>query len=92
MGLLWIAVACGVIGLLGGRWWALLVPVARWAGIALFLVINDGWYGAGWGDFGIAFNVITAILSVLLAAAGVGLRASIRSRPGCGSTRRSLRH
>jgi hypothetical protein len=92
MGLLWIAVACGLIGLFVGRWWALLVPVVLWGGIALFLVINDGWYGAGWGDFGIALNVITAILSVLLAAAGVGLRGNMRSRRGRGSTRPSLPH
>ena len=92
MGLLWIAVACGLIGLFVGRWWVLLVPVALWAGIALFLVVNDGWYGAGWGDFGIALNVATAILSVLLAAAGVGMRSTLRSRPGRGSRRRSLPH
>ena len=92
MGLLWIAVACGLIGLFVGRWWAILIPVVLWAGIALFLVINGGWYGAGWGDYGIALNVITAILSVLLAAAGVGLRASLRSGPSRGSRRRSLPH
>lgn len=74
MSLLGIAVACGAVGLLVGQWWALTVPVVLWSGIAVFLVINDGWYGAGWGDFGIAFNVTAAALSVLLAAAGVALR------------------
>jgi len=72
--LLGIAAACGLLGLLVGRWWALIVPVMLWSAIALFLVINDGWYGAGWGDFGIASNVIAAALSVLLAAVGVALR------------------
>ena len=90
MELLWIVVACGLVGLLIGRWWALLVPVVLWAGIALFLLVNDGWYGAGWGDFGIALNVITAILSVLLAAAGVGLRAPGRTGPGRRSSPPSL--
>ncbi len=78
MSLLWIAVACGVVGLLVGTWRALLLPVVLWTGIGAFLIINDGWYGAGWGDFGIALNIITAIVSVVLTAAGVAVRNGAR--------------
>jgi len=92
MGLLWIPVVCGLIGLLVGRWWALVVPVVLWAAITLFLVVNDGWYGAGWGDFGIALNVIAAILSVVFAAAGLGLHGIFRSGGRRRSSRRSLPH
>ena len=74
MELLWIAAACGIAGLLAGRWLALLVPVALWSAIALFLVVNNGWTGDGWGDFGIAFNIVVAILSVALTALGVAAR------------------
>jgi hypothetical protein len=45
-----------------------------WLGIAVFLILNNGWYGAGWGDFGIELNVVTALLSVAAAAVGVGAR------------------
>jgi hypothetical protein len=51
-----------------------LAAIGVWVGIAVFLVYNDGWYGAGWGDFGILLNVIVAVLTVLGAAAGVGAR------------------
>ncbi len=80
MALLLIAVTCGLAGLLVGRWWALLVPAAVWAGTAVFLVGNDGWEGAGWGDFGVALSVIAAVLSLLLAAAGVRLHGGLRRR------------
>ena len=83
MGLIWIVVACGIVGLLIGRWRAILVPIVLWAGIAIFLVLNDGWYGDGWGDFGVALNVIAAFLSLLAAAVGVGVR-RLTSRRGAG--------
>lgn len=76
--LLLIVVSCGVAGFLIGRWRALLVPVVLWGGLLLFVVINDGWYGEGWGDFGVAFNILSALLTVLLTAAGVVLRVAIR--------------
>jgi hypothetical protein len=78
--LLGVAVACGLVGLLVGQWWAIIVPVVVWSANALFLVINGGWHGAGWGDFGIAFNVMAAALSMLLAAVGIALRRNATPR------------
>lgn len=59
-----------------GTWWLLAAPVVVSAGVTGFLIINDGWYGAGWGDFGVEFNLLVAALSVLGAAAGVAFRKS----------------
>jgi hypothetical protein len=74
MGLLLVPVAFFVLGLIAGRRWTVLAAIGVWAGIALFLVLNDGWSRAGCGDFGILLNVIVAALTVLAAAAGVGAR------------------
>ena len=46
--------------------------------VAMFLVLNNGWYGAGWGDGGIAWNVLVACLTVAGAAAGVAAGRSLR--------------
>ena len=72
-----------VAGLVIGRWWVVAAALATWIGLAMFLYVNDGWHGAGWGDFGIAFNVISAAVTVIGAAVGVGLRyaASGMARP-----------
>ena len=80
MEVLAIAVACGLLGLLAGRRWVLGVVIALWAGIAVFLVLNDGWEGNGWGDGGVALTAVAAVLSLLLAAAGVRLRAGRSAR------------
>ena len=74
MGLLLLPVAFFLLGLVVGRWWTVLAAIGVWAAIALFLVVNDGWHGAGWGDFGVLLNVIAAVLTVAGAAAGVGAR------------------
>ena len=78
MELLLVPLGCALAGLAIGRWIALLLPVIVWAGIATFLILNDGWYGHGWGDNGIALNAIAAILSVLATAAGIGVRQALR--------------
>jgi hypothetical protein len=74
VGLLLLPVAFFVFGLVAGRWWTVLAAIGMWGGIAVFLIVNDGWYGHGWGDGGILLNVIVAVLTVLAAAAGVGAR------------------
>ena len=79
MALLLLPVAFFVLGLIVGRWWTVLAAIAVWAGIAVFLIVNDGWHGAGWGDGGILLNVTVAVATVISAAAGVGAR-SIRDR------------
>jgi hypothetical protein len=63
-----------VAGFAFGRWWVVFSAAATWIVLAVFLYVNDGWYGAGWGDFGIAFNVMAAVATVVGSAVGVGLR------------------
>ena len=63
-----------VAGYVIGRWRFLLVVLGIWLGIAIFLRENSGWYGAGWGAFGVLLNVIWALMTFGLAAIGVGLR------------------
>jgi hypothetical protein len=74
MWLLMLPVAFFGLGLIVGRWWAVVAAVVAWGGIAAYLILNDGWHGAGWGDGGILLNVIVAVSTVLAAAAGVGAR------------------
>jgi hypothetical protein len=74
MVLLILPAAFAVAGLVIGRWWVVAAALATWIALAVFLYANNGWHGAGWGEFGIAFNVIAAVATVLGAALGVGLR------------------
>jgi hypothetical protein len=57
-----------------GRWRFLVVVLAVWLGIAIFLRENNGWFGAGWGDAGILITAIWALLTFGLAALGIALR------------------
>jgi peptidoglycan/LPS O-acetylase OafA/YrhL len=89
MELLYIPLAFLVLGLVVGRWWLTAVSILFCLAVVAFLVANDGWHGNGWGEFGIAWNVIVAVLTVGAAALGVGLRDAARrlhwpprSRPG----------
>ena len=69
-------------GAVFGTWWYLSVPVVVLAGAAVFLIANNGWYGAGWGDFGVELNLLAAALSLLAAAAGVALGKAARGVHG----------
>ena len=71
-------VAPAILGFLIGRWRFLLVAIGVWIGIAIFLRENNGWYGAGWGDFGIELNVLWAVLTCLSAVVGIALRRGVR--------------
>ena len=69
---------------------ALAVVVARWSSVAItvgvvavitvYLVVNDGWHGAGWGEGGIALNVAVGALAIAAAVLGVALGKSLRRR------------
>jgi hypothetical protein len=52
--LLSIIVLAGSIALavIVGRWSFVGITVLLVGSIAAYLVVNDGWYGAGWGEFG----------------------------------------
>jgi hypothetical protein len=71
--LLLFPIAFLVIGVAVGRWWVVAAAVGVVGAVAFFLVLNDGWYGAGWGDFGIALNVVMGALTVVLAVVGVAV-------------------
>ena len=72
--ILFVPLAFGVVGYAVGRWWAIALAVATCVGVAAFLLANDGWYGNGWGDFGVELNVLVGCLTVAAAAAGVAAR------------------
>jgi hypothetical protein len=63
----------GAIGIPAGRRAipAIQGPVLVLGGAAAFLVANNGWYGNGWGDFGIAWNEVVGLLRVLATSIGV---------------------
>ncbi len=92
MDLVGVAVAFVVVGLLVGRWWALIFPIALWCGLTIFLIANNGGYGHGWGDNGVAFIVIAAILSVVLTAVGVAVRRAVRKGRTRGATEAATPH
>jgi hypothetical protein len=54
-----------------------LRPAATWTGIAIFLRVNHGWYGHGWGDFAVTVTVFIACLTVLASALGPAMRAAL---------------
>ncbi|MGI8726896.1 MAG: hypothetical protein ACR2K6_04365 [Solirubrobacterales bacterium] len=71
-----------VIGFVWSTWKAPLVVAATLALVAVFLVINDGWYGAGWGEFGIQLNLMFAASVQLGVTLGTfAAKLSRRSRP-----------
>ena len=76
--LLAIPVAFVVAGFVIGRWWVVLGAVATWVALAIYLYVNNGWFGAGWGEFGIAYNVVAAAATIYGAAIGVALRSAAR--------------
>lgn len=74
MALVILPIAFVVAGVLIGRWWVVAGAVATWIGLAIYLYANNGWHGHGWGDFGVAFNMLSLAATVLGAALGVGVR------------------
>jgi hypothetical protein len=77
-----LPIGFAILGALIGRWWVVFAALLTWLALAAFLFANDGWYGAGWGDFGIAFNVIAAIATVVGAAVGVGAQRIVAAKSG----------
>lgn len=59
------------LGLILGRWFVIVLPALIWFAAVVFLKLNNGWHGFGWGDFGIEWNVIVALASLLAVAVGV---------------------
>jgi hypothetical protein len=68
------------LGFWSRRWSFVAATLMICAAVAAFLWINDGWYGAGWGDFGVAYNVIAGALVIIGVVVGVSVgRASDRA-------------
>ena len=61
------------VGFWARRWTFVASTVMLCLAIAAFLWLNDGWYGAGWGDFGVAYNVIAGVSMVVGVALGVAI-------------------
>jgi hypothetical protein len=74
MFLLAFPIGFAIAGAVIGRLWVVLAAMVTWGALGIYLVANNGWYGHGWGEFGVAFNVIAAVATVLAAAVGVGVR------------------
>ena len=69
-------VLVAVLGYAVGRWWIVPVAATCCVGVAVLLVANNGWYGHGWGDFGVGLNVFVGCLTVAAAAVGVAMRSA----------------
>jgi hypothetical protein len=87
--LLALPIGFGIAGLLVGRWWVVIAAMAGWAILAAFLYFNNGWYGNGWGEFGVMFNVLAAAATIIAAAGGVAVRQTA-TRSSRGTAARAL--
>ncbi len=55
--------------------WRYVAATAVLFGLAsAFVVVNDGWYGAGWGENGVSMNLLVGGAMLASAAAGVVLQ------------------
>jgi hypothetical protein len=59
------------VGYWARRWSFVAATIGLCSAIGIALWINDGWFGAGWGEFGVTCNVIAATLVILAVALGV---------------------
>lgn len=62
---------CLALALIFGRWSIILLPGLIWLSAAVFLKLNNGWHGFGWGDFGIEWNIVVALASGFAVTVGV---------------------
>ena len=60
------------MGFAVGRWWVLVPVVAAGVAVVVFLVVNDGIYGQGWGE-GDAVFWIAGPAALVLGGASAGL-------------------
>lgn len=65
-----------LLGLVTGRWWALLLPLVYWA--AWILGLNEGWWGYGVGDNWQAAMVGDGIIGAVCAVPGILLHTVAR--------------
>jgi hypothetical protein len=68
----------GLLGVLFRGWWVVLLAAATWTGIAIFQWLNYGWYGHGWGEWGVGLIVLFACLTALAGAIGPAIRTGLR--------------
>jgi hypothetical protein len=74
-----IALATAVVlAVITARWALVALTLALEGAISVYLVANDGWYGAGWGEFDVALNAVVERLLLAAAALGVALRKQSR--------------
>jgi hypothetical protein len=75
-----VLAASVALAVLVGRWSSVAITVGVVGAITVYLVVNDGWYGNGWGEFGVAFNVVVGVLAIAAAVLGVALSKTLRHR------------
>jgi hypothetical protein len=59
------------LALATGRWKVILLPGVIWLAATVYLKRNNGWHGFGWGDFGIAFNLLAALTALVAVPIGI---------------------
>jgi len=65
---------CIVLGWFTGSWKWLFAILVVVSGAAIFVIVNDGWYGHGWGDFGVTMSWLEAAFAVSVTAGAIALR------------------
>jgi hypothetical protein len=71
-----------VVGLLVGRWWALIVPLLV---VPLqFLGTAQGWWGYGLGDAAGPAMILGLAFALMITAAAIAFREILRPREGAG--------
>jgi hypothetical protein len=69
--LLLISVGFSVAALVIGRWWVPILAAATLIAFAILLVVSEGWEGADWGEVGLYWDVVLAVLAVTGSVIGV---------------------
>lgn len=69
-----VLAASSAVGAAVGSWHYFALVLGVLSAAAVFVILNDGWYGAGWGEMGVELNLAAAAAILLGTAGGVGLR------------------
>jgi len=69
---------CIVLAWVRGSWRYVAATAVLIGLAAAFVVVNDGWYGYGWGEDGVTMNLVVGGAMLASAAAGVILQRQSR--------------
>jgi hypothetical protein len=71
--LMLMAVGFSAAALVIGRWWVPLLAAVTLIALAINVVATEGWEGADWGELGMYWDVVLAVLAVAGSVIGVGI-------------------